>query len=61
MNELIKEARTKIKPVLMSEEERDLYVDGLESSKKTDLINIEGRAHLILDAENITLEILRKI
>ena len=65
LNELIKEAKSKIKPVRMSEEDRERYIKPLEDAKESkDLLDIDflgGRGHELLDAEKISLEILRKI
>jgi len=59
---LIKEAKTKIKPVLMSEEDREKYIRPAEEYKDNkDLINIDHPGHMLLDTEKISLEILRKI
>ena len=42
LNELIKEAKTKIKPVLMSEEDREKYIKPLDDAKENkDLYNID--------------------
>ena len=61
LNELIKEAKTKIKPVLMSQMEQEKYILTKEQASKKDLIDISSRSNELLDTENITLEILRKI
>lgn len=68
-NELVKEARTKIRPVLMSEEDREKYIEPMENfqrdvgqeDRNTLLVDIDRRAHLFLQAENISLEIVKKI
>ena len=65
LNELIKEARTKIKPVLMSKIERDQYIRPQEEfdemHKKGLIVNIDTRGMALLDTEKISLEVLRKI
>lgn len=65
LNELIKEAKTKIKPVRMSDEDREKYIKPLEDANENkDLLDIDfcgGAGHLLLDTEKISLEILRKI
>jgi len=55
LNELIKEARTKIKPVLMSKIERDQYIRPKEDFDKMHeqglIINIDPRGCGLLDSE----------
>lgn len=68
-NELVKEARTKIRPVLMSQEEREKFIEPAENflqdvgkeDRSSLLVNIDRAGHLFLEAEGISLEILRKI
>tara|TARA_B110000285_G_C14881545_1_gene494158 strand:- start:205 stop:675 length:471 start_codon:yes stop_codon:yes gene_type:complete len=62
LTELIKEAKSKIKPVMMDPSLRDcLLMTDEEAKANKDLINTDGRQHALLIAENISLEVLRKI
>lgn len=62
LNELIKEAKSKIKPVLMSEYDRAKYLkDWDEVKEDKSLFPIEAMGHSLLEKENISLEVLRKI
>ena len=61
LNELVKEAKQKIKPVLMTKMEQEKYILTKDEASKRDLINIDIRSNELLETENITLEILRKI
>ena len=61
--ELIKEAKTKIVPVMMNYENRKKYLKPI-SEKNTEIENIPygfGKGVAVLDKEGMTLEILRKI
>ena len=65
LQELIKEAKSKIRPVFMSQEDRQKYIQPYENFLKTydnwHLIDIERLGTEILDYQKINLEILRKI
>jgi hypothetical protein len=65
LQELIKEARSKIKPVQMSRGDQDRYIKPAEDFEKMHdgwkLRKIDGRGMKLLDDEGISLEILRKI
>ena len=59
---MIKEAKSKIKPVMMDPSIRDcLMLTDEEAKKNKDLIDFDGRQHALLLAEDISLEVLRKI
>ena len=59
--ELIKEAKSKIKPVMIEEEDRRHIITQEEFEKNPDGVDISPRGLAMLKAEGITLEILRKI
>ena len=65
LNELIKEAKSKIKPVLMSPALFDQLVkskeDFIRENDEWHLVNIDPKGTILLDKENISLEVLRKI
>jgi hypothetical protein len=65
LQELIKEAKSKIKPVLMHPSDKDKYIKTHEDYEKMHdgwkLVNIDPKGYAILDAHDISLEILRKI
>jgi len=62
LEQLIKEAKSKIKPVLMSKYDQAKYIRPMDEVGKTEgMIVIDQDGHIILDKNNITLEILRKI
>lgn len=65
LDELIKEAKSKIVPVQMSLEDREKYITTKEEADRMKaelvLFEIVPRGMALLDSENITLEILRKI
>ena len=62
---MIKEAKSKIKPVLIDQKVLDeILLDEKEMDHKFkdwSMINIDSRGYELLEKENITLEILRKI
>ena len=69
-NELVKEARSKIKPVLMSIEDREKFIRPRENLQKDlddksdpnrALVGFDKMSDVFLDSEEINLEILRKI
>mmetsp|Transcript_8241 Transcript_8241/g.12616 ORF Transcript_8241/g.12616 Transcript_8241/m.12616 type:complete len:179 (+) Transcript_8241:151-687(+) len=62
LTELIKEAKSKIKPVLLSKRDRAKYIKSYDEVKEENgMIIIDTLGHIILDNQNINLEILRKI
>ena len=62
LNELIKEAKSKIKPVRMDPLfKKQILMSQEEAANNKDIIEFEWRSHELLDVEGISLEILRKI
>jgi len=61
LNELIKEARSKIKPVMMPKKLKDDLIHTKDESDDWNIINIDSRGMRLLDTEQISLEVLRKI
>ena len=61
LQELIKEAKSKIRPVLIHEEDRKHIITREEFEKNPDGVNVSPDGLRILEEEGITLEILRKI
>ena len=65
LTEVIKEAKSKIKPVLMSKQDREKYIQSAEAWKEKHdnltLFEHQPRGMQLLENEDISLEVLRKI
>ena len=58
----IEEAKSKVKPIYMTEEDRKKYIKSLEELKKDKEIDfIDPKGKEVLDSADINLEHLRKL